>query len=77
MNLSMISALGKEGILCRGTISNGGSIEETRAIIHVIGIYCGVPQALGCFRVARRVIEEKQAPQRTPTYLSAYSAASA
>jgi len=23
----------------------------------VVGIYCGVPQALECFRVARRVLE--------------------
>jgi len=33
-------------------------IEEIRGIIHVIGIYCGVPQALECFRVARKVLEE-------------------
>ena len=61
MNLSMIGALGKMTeweIHCRGAISNGVSTDEIRAIIHVIGIYCGVPQALECFRVARRVIEE-------------------
>ena len=28
-------------------IINGVSKEEIRAIIHVIGIYCGVPQAIG------------------------------
>ena len=33
--------------------------EEIRAIIHVIGIYCGVPQALECFRVAKKVLEEE------------------
>ena len=32
--------------------------EDIRAIIHVVGIYCGVPQGLECFRVARRVLEE-------------------
>jgi 4-carboxymuconolactone decarboxylase len=61
MNLSMIGALGKMTeweTHCRGAISNGVSTDEIRAIIHVIGIYCGVPQALECFRVARRVIEE-------------------
>ena len=26
--------------------------------IPVVGIYCGVPQALECFRVARKVLEE-------------------
>jgi len=31
-----------------------------RAIIHVIGIYCGVPQAVECFRVARKVLEEEK-----------------
>ena len=44
MNLSMIGALGKMHeweIHCRGAINNGVSKEEVRAIIHVIGIYCG------------------------------------
>ena len=62
MNLSMIGALGKMTeweIHCRGAITNGVSKEEIRAIIHVIGIYCGIPQALECFRVARKVMEEK------------------
>ncbi len=62
MNLSMIGALGKMTeweIHCRGAITNDVSKEEIRAIIHVIGIYCGIPQALECFRVARKVMEEK------------------
>ena len=62
MNLSMIGALGKMTeweLHCRGAINNGVSKEEIRAIIHVIGIYCGVPQALECFRVARKILEEK------------------
>ena len=61
MNLSMIGALGKMHeweIHCRGAINNGVTMEEIRAIIHVIGIYCGVPQSLECFRVARKVLEE-------------------
>ena len=45
-------------IHCRGAIANGVSTDEIRAIIHVIGIYCGVPLALECFRVARKVIDE-------------------
>ena len=32
--------------------------DEIRAIVHVIAIYCGVPQGLECFRVARKVLEE-------------------
>ena len=61
MNLAMIGALGKMHeweIHCRGALNNGVSKEEIRAIIHVIGIYCGVPQSLECFRVARKVLEE-------------------
>ncbi len=62
MNLAMIGALGKMHeweIHCRGAINNGVQKDEIRAIIHVIGIYCGVPQALECFRVAKKVLEEK------------------
>ena len=62
MNLAMIGALGKMHeweLHCRGAIDNGVSLEEIRAIIHVVGIYCGVPQALECFRVARQVLEER------------------
>ena len=63
MNLAMIGALGKMEeweIHCRGAITNGVSKEEIRAIIHVIAIYCGVPQSLECFRVARKVLEEEK-----------------
>ena len=61
MNLAMIGALGKMHeweLHCRGALNNGVTTEQIRAIIHVIGIYCGVPQALECFRVARKVLEE-------------------
>ncbi len=61
MNLAMIGALGRMHeweLHCRGAITNGVSFEEIRAIVHVVGIYCGVPQALECFRVARQVLEE-------------------
>ena len=62
MNLAMIGALGKMHeweLHCRGAIRNGVTKEEIRAIIHVIGIYCGVPQSLECFRAARKVLEEQ------------------
>ena len=60
MNLAMIGALGKMHeweIHCNGAVNNGVTVQEIRAIIHVIGIYCGVPQSLECFRVARKVLE--------------------
>jgi 4-carboxymuconolactone decarboxylase len=61
MNLSMLGALGKMHeweIHCRGAITNGVSADEIRAAVHVVAIYCGVPQGLECFRVARKVLEE-------------------
>mgnify|MGYP001817841971 CR=1 FL=1 len=61
MNLAMIGALGRMHeweIHCRGALNNGVSMEQMRATIHVVAIYCGVPQALECFRVARQVLEE-------------------
>lgn len=63
MNLSMIGALGKMTefeIHLKGAITNGVSVAEIRSIIHVIGIYCGVPQGLECFRVARKVLSEAE-----------------
>ena len=62
MNLSMIGALGKMNefeIHLRGALNNGVTKEEIQASIHIIGIYCGVPQALECFRHARKVLEER------------------
>ncbi len=61
MNLSMIGALGKMHeweLHCRGALNNGVTAQEIRAIVHVIAIYCGVPQGLECFRAARKVLEE-------------------
>ncbi|MGB8622993.1 MAG: carboxymuconolactone decarboxylase family protein [Paracoccaceae bacterium] len=61
MNLAMIGALGKMHeweLHLRGAIRNGVTRDEIRAIIHVVGIYCGVPQAVECFRVARKVLDE-------------------
>ena len=65
MNLTMIGALGKMTeweLHCRGAIGNGVTKEELRAIIHIIGIYCGVPQALECMRAARRFWTNRNKP---------------
>ncbi len=62
MNLTMIGALGKMHeweLHLKGAINNGVTIEEIRAAIHVIAIYCGVPQGVECFRVARPVLQEQ------------------
>ena len=63
MNLTMIAALGKMHeweLHCHGALKNGVSKEEIRSTLHVIGIYCGVPQAMECFRVAKKVFDEKK-----------------
>ena len=62
MNLAMLGALSRPHeweIHLRGAINNGVTKEEIRAIIHVVGIYAGVPLSLECFRIARRVLEEE------------------
>lgn len=62
MNLAMLGALGRPHeweVHCRGALNNGVTKEEIRAIIHVVGIYAGVPLSLECFRIARRVLEER------------------
>lgn len=61
MNLAMIGALGRMHeweLHCRAALSNGVTLAELRSIIHVIGIYCGVPQAIECFRSAEKVLAE-------------------
>ena len=60
MNLTMIAALGKMDewkLHLKGALSNGVSVNEIRSVIHVIAIYCGVPQGVECFRAAREVLE--------------------
>ena len=60
MNLAMLGVMGRMTeweTHCRGALNNGCTVEEIRAAIHAVGIYGGVPLALECFRVARRVLE--------------------
>ena len=63
MNLTMIAALGRMDewkLHCRGALRNGVTREQLRSAIHVIGIYCGAPAALACFRAAREVFDEME-----------------
>ncbi|KAA0914549.1 carboxymuconolactone decarboxylase family protein [Psychrobacter sp. ANT_WB68] len=63
MNLTMIAALGKMHeweLHLNGAINNGCSIDEIRAAIHAIAIYCGVPQGVECFRIAREVLTKRE-----------------
>jgi 4-carboxymuconolactone decarboxylase len=47
------------GTALSGALNNGVIEEQIRAIIHVIGIYCSVPQALECFRAARKALHSE------------------
>lgn len=61
LNLALIGGLGKMReweLHCRGAVRNGATMQEIRAVIHIVGIYAGVPAALECFRAARPVLEE-------------------
>lgn len=61
MNLSMIAALNRMHeweLHFRGALRNGVTEDEMQAILHHIGIYCGAPTAVECFRIAKRVFEE-------------------
>lgn len=63
MNLTMIAALGKMHeweLHLNGAINNGCDVKEIRAAIHAIAIYCGVPQGVECFRIARKVLTERK-----------------
>lgn len=62
LNLAMLGAMGRMHeweVHCRGALNNGVTKEEIRAIIHVVGIYAGVPLSLECFRAARKVLDEQ------------------
>ena len=61
MNLTMLAALGKMDefeVHLKGALTNGVSINEIKSILHVIAIYCGVPQGVECFKVARTILEK-------------------
>jgi 4-carboxymuconolactone decarboxylase len=42
----------------RGAIKNGLTIEELKAILLQISVYCGVPTGVECFRIAKKVFAE-------------------
>ena len=61
MNLTMLAALGKMDefeVHLKGALTNGVNVNEIKSILHVIAIYCGVPQGGECFKIARVILEE-------------------
>ena len=62
MNLTMLAALNRMHeweLHLNGALTNGVTRDEIQAILHQIAVYCGVPTAVECFRIARRVFAEK------------------
>jgi len=61
LNLAMLAALGRSNELklhMRGAVTNGVSKEEMAEIFLQVGVYCGAPAALDCFKVAKEVFAE-------------------
>ncbi|MEB3421596.1 carboxymuconolactone decarboxylase family protein [Salipiger marinus] len=62
LNIVMIAALNRMHeweLHFRGALTNGVSIEELKAMITHITIYCGVPVGVECHRIANRVLDEQ------------------
>ena len=61
LNLAMLTALNRPNevrLHVRGAINNGVSREEIQEVLMQACIYCGVPAALGSFRIASEVLRE-------------------
>jgi 4-carboxymuconolactone decarboxylase len=61
LNIVMLACLGRMHeweLHCKGALRNGVTEDELRAIIHQIAVYAGVPLAVECFRIARKVLAE-------------------
>jgi 4-carboxymuconolactone decarboxylase len=61
LNLGMIAALNRPHELrlhVRGAINNGLTKDELKEMFLQVGVYCGLPAALDCFRIAREVFKE-------------------
>jgi 4-carboxymuconolactone decarboxylase len=61
LNLTMIAALNRMHeweLHFRGAMVNGVSRSELKAILSQIAIYCGVPVAVECHRIAKKVFAE-------------------
>ena len=61
LNVTMIAALNRMHeweLHFRGAMVNGVSRDELKAILNQIAIYCGVPVAVECHRIAKKIFAE-------------------
>ncbi len=62
--LGMLAALGRMQefeLHFRGALTNGLNRDELKAILTQITAYCGIPAGVECFRIARKVLAERDA----------------
>ncbi|WP_118135507.1 carboxymuconolactone decarboxylase family protein [Oceanicella sp. SM1341] len=62
LNIVMIAALNRMHeweLHFRGALTNGVTVEELKALITHVTIYCGVPVGVECHRIANKVLAEK------------------
>ena len=65
LNVAMIAALNRMHeweLHFKGALKNGVTRDELKAIINQIAIYCGVPVAVECHRIAKKVFAEIDGP---------------
>ncbi len=65
LNVAMIAALNRMHeweLHFRGALENGVTRDELKAILNQVAIYCGVPVAVECHRIAKRVFAELDGP---------------
>ena len=61
LSITCLAAVGKPDEFrthVRGAVNNGATREEIREVILHAGVYCGVPVALECTRLAKEVLDE-------------------
>ncbi|MBT2305212.1 carboxymuconolactone decarboxylase family protein [Variovorax paradoxus] len=59
--IALLAGMGREqelGTHLRGAINNGCSVEEIRAVMLQVGVYCGIPAGVGGTRAAEAVLRE-------------------
>jgi len=61
LSITCLAAMGKPDELrahLRGAVNNGATREEIREVLLHAGVYCGMPVALECTRIAKEVLDE-------------------
>ncbi len=61
LNVAMIAALNRMHeweLHFRGALENEVTRDELKAVLNQVAIYCGVPVAVECHRIAKRVFAE-------------------